>query len=174
MKNSRVRNSEFEFLRIISMFMIVLCHFCAHGTLDITNVNAAQGHIMEVNLFFLFLGPIGVTLFVLIGAYFLCEKKFNFRRPISLVLQTVFYSFILYLFFLLKDNHLPFQAESLKALLLPFPEPSGYWFVEAYLVLLILMPLLNLLIQNLTRYQLFTTIIGGDSLRLNTRFTYYF
>lgn len=153
------RNSNFELLRIVSMLMIVMCHFAAHGTLNIWNFYAADQSVMRTNLFFLFFGPIGVSMFVMIGSYFLCLKKFNFKRPLMLMLQTMFYSFAIYLF-LIKAKLITVHL-GLESILLPFPLPSGYWFVAAYLVMLLGMPVFNLIINSFNKKQLSLLIFAG-------------
>lgn len=93
----------------------------------------------------------------MIGAYFLCEKQFNFYRPINLLLTMVFYSFLIY--FVLRIFY-P-QAIWLRrwtSILLPFPLPSGYWFVYSYLLMLGAMPFLNIIIARLKSRQLLLLI----------------
>lgn len=154
------RNSSFELLRIISMFAIVLHHYAFHGTFDWQNFNPKYIETLRVNLFFNFLGNLGVVLFVMIGAYFLCEKRFTFRRPINLIITTAFYSFGIY--FILKfcfHNLGIFKPDTLSRTLLPFPLPSGYWFVFAYILMLLAMPCLNIIINNINRQQLLLLIL---------------
>ena len=49
---------------------------------------------------------------------------------------------------------------SLKGILLPFPLPSGYWFVYSYVVMLFAMPFLNIIINSLERAKLLMLISG--------------
>lgn len=97
------RNSSIELLRILSMFAIVMHHYALKGTFDWNPYNPKYSGAIKVNLFLHYFGKLGVVLFVMIGAYFLCEKQFNFRRPINLIVTTVFYSFGLYFVFKLFD-----------------------------------------------------------------------
>ena len=88
------RASNLELLRILSMFMIVVHHFAFHGTFDfktITNTN--QGALLATLILESF-GKVGVAIFVLIGAYFLVEKNFSFKRIINLVILTSFYYYL--------------------------------------------------------------------------------
>lgn len=152
------RNSSFEILRILSMFAIVIHHFAVHGTLNPNFYNKNFTNAYVIYDYLLFLGRLGVVLFVMIGAYFLCDKEFNFKRPINLILTTFFYSYLIY--FVLryvihfKALNILFNNDGLKAFWSPFPLPSGYWFVGGYVVLLFLMPMLNSTIRSLNKQQL--------------------
>lgn len=65
----RHRESNFELLRIIAMFLIVLHHAIYHGVLAVNNtkypLNSSISFILGMG------GRIGVFLFVLISGYFL-------------------------------------------------------------------------------------------------------
>lgn len=154
------RNSSIELLRILSMFAIVIHHYAYHSTFKWWVYNTQYSGALKVNLFLHFFGKLGVDIFVIIGAYFLCEKKFNFRRPINLMLVTIFYSFGIWIFlkFILRTKLL--VPVSLKTILLPFPLPSGYWFVYAYVIMLFAMPFLNIIINSLNKPKLVLLIIG--------------
>lgn len=160
MAKANNRNSSIELLRIFSMFAIVLHHYALKGTFNWLPYKAQYSGAIKVNLFFHYFGKLGVVIFVMIGAYFLCEKSFNFRRPINLIVTTVFYSFGLY--FIIKKF---FPAgiwgnDSLVRLLLPFPLPSGYWFIYSYITLLFAMPFLNIIINAIDKTNLLLLIIG--------------
>lgn len=142
------RNSNYELLRIISMFFIVIHHYAFYGNFDRTNYIGSHIGSLRVNLLLLFFGKVAVDIFVLIGAYFLSKKAFNFKRPVSLGITTITYSLLIFsilkIFFptLIWNNENWFQA------LLPFPSPTSYWFVDSYLFMLLMMPILNLCLNN--------------------------
>lgn len=154
------RNSSIELLRILSMFAIVIHHYAYHSTFNWGVYNTLYEGALKVNLFLHFFGKLGVDIFVIIGAYFLCEKKFNFKRPINLILTTMFYSFGIYIFLAYVLRVKLLIPISLKGILLPFPLPSGYWFVYSYVVMLFAMPFLNIIINSLERAKLLMLISG--------------
>lgn len=153
------RNSSIEFLRIISMFLIVLHHYAVHGTFNCLQYTNTYKDTLKVNLFLNLFGKLGVVLFVMIGAFFLCEKGFNFKRPVSLVINTLFYSFGIYLVLPFIVGGTYKQMESWDKVLLPFPLPNGYWFIYAYIFMLLMMPCLNIVIKNFSKRQLFLVIV---------------
>ncbi|MEY8441568.1 acyltransferase family protein [Lactobacillaceae bacterium 24-114] len=148
------RNSSFELLRIISMFLIVMHHYAFHGTLDWMHYNEQIIGTLSVNVILLMLGKVGVNIFVFIGAYFLVDKKFNFRRPINLFLDTALYSFSIWLLLYFINPKLIFNNAGILKAIFPFPMPSGYWFVNSYIFILLIMSFLNLLVQKLSRKKL--------------------
>lgn len=160
MAKANNRNSSIELLRIFSMFAIVLHHYALKGTFNWVPYKTQYSGAIKVNLFFHYFGKLGVVIFVMIGAYFLCEKSFNFRRPINLIVTTAFYSFGFYFLFKLTMPSQIWGNDNWVRTLLPFPLPSGYWFVYAYVVMLLAMPFLNIIINSLSREKLLALIVG--------------
>lgn len=152
------RNSAIEILRLFSMFLIVIHHYAVHGTYPLAvNSGGEIGSVDHAFLFLHFIGRVGVVLFVLIGAYFLCEKRFNFTRPVRLIGETYFYSWLIFLVIMHFMSGLindVYGKDVWNQVLYPFLIPSPYWFVTSYLVMLLMMPVLNRVINSLTLKQL--------------------
>lgn len=141
MEIKKQRNSSFELLRIISIFLIVMHHFSVHGTFSADSVFSYEKIVNEVLQSG---GKIGVNVFVLIGSYFLIGKKFNFKRPIKIALNVIFYSYaLLVIAFLL--NWPVLNARNIISSILPIPK--SYWFANYYILLLFFAPALNILIE---------------------------
>lgn len=78
MTKRKDRNASIELLRIFSMFAIVIHHYAYHGTFNWTAYNPNVAGALKINIFLHFFGKLGVVIFVMIGAYFLCEKSLIF------------------------------------------------------------------------------------------------
>lgn len=139
------------------MFTIVMHHYAYHGTFHWQSFNLQTIGALRVNAFLQYFGKTGVAIFVMIGAYFLCEKKFNFYRPLNLLLTMVFYSFLIYIVLRIGFPQ-SIWLRGWTSILLPFPLPSGYWFVYSYLLMLGAMPFLNIIIDRLQSRQLLLLI----------------
>lgn len=133
--------------------MIVSHHFACHGNYIGSNYNKNLIGVQFVYSILLILGKVGVVTFILIGSYFLCKKDFTWYRPINLFIQMIFYSYTLFLIAIAFFPSLK-KLVNLKTFLFPIPLPSGYWFVNSYLIMLLLIPLLNLIINSTNKRQL--------------------
>lgn len=141
------RNSSFELLRIISMILIVIHHFSLYTDFNVRTEFSVSKITMEILQSG---GKIGVDIFVLIGSYFLIGKKFKYRRPVYLLVETIFYFYaILILSIIFKLPVLDYT--SIVSIIFPFPKE--YWFVVHYFMLLVTTPILNIVINKINKYQ---------------------
>ena len=142
------RNTSVEILRILAMFLIVLSHYVVHS--GVINTELSLGFnkfLFEVGS----LGNIGVILFVLITGYYSIGKSnpFKLKKLMSIICQVLFYSLTFYsLFCALGMEHFS-VIEFIKNI---FPITfKQYWFVTAFVVLYIVAPYINVLLNNLSR-----------------------
>ena len=146
-KNSKTpRNSAVELLRILSMLTIVLAHICTHSGLD--RVYA----MLSINRLFLqfgLIGNLGVVLFVMISGYF--RSSFSIRGLSRLLGQVWFYSVGLFLVCRFVFGY-PYTADMLWQVFLPTVY-NEYWFFTAYVILFLLSPFVNVLLDSLSRQQ---------------------
>ena len=153
MNSNKIRQSNFELMRIISMFFIVLWHVILNGnllsnTVDVTNFTFYL--IMFIIVFH-------VNSFLLLTGYFQVDSKFKLSKLISLLFQLVFYNLIinitLYKFGLVEYTNVEF----IKSIL--FYNTSSYWFISCYIILYCLSPFLNKLIHCLDKLEFKNNII---------------
>ena len=89
-KEKTERNSNFELMRITSMFMIVIWHFIFHS-----NILAKTSGTLNLIIYFIYIiVSIHVNSFVLVSGYFQYNKKFKPRKVVSLITTTWFYKLI--------------------------------------------------------------------------------
>lgn len=136
-----MRNSNIELLRIVAMFLIVLHHFSVHGTWPEPGSFPLSSEAMIAVLSFG--GKIGVNIFVLITGYFMMTSRFRLKSLLRVILETLFYSYILViLFYLITPGNMS-AGRIHKALM---PVVSGeYWFITNFIALMFVSPLLNAL-----------------------------
>ena len=148
MEQKKSRELNFELLRILSMFIIVIFHY--HDWGGIINVqsplrNKLFGELIAIG------GNLGVNLFVLISGYFLVNSKFKTKKILKIILQVWFYSMSIFLAccaFNIVDMN---PAEFDKAML-PLTNYM-YWFATIYVGLYLVFPILNKLINSLNKKQ---------------------
>ena len=138
------REPNFELLRIVSMIMVVALHYWGKsGFLD--RVPASDPGFY-VGWFSESLCICAVNCFVLLTGYFMSEKKFKLSRIIRIWLQVLEYSVILYLVSILTGLN-TFSGLDLAKAFFPISNET-YWFATKYLILLVISPFLNLLMDN--------------------------
>lgn len=176
--NSKIaeRNSNFEFLRIIAMFMIVLLHSVYFGVQF--KFHGGGGTFNEFFSIFIgaFCGGVGNYLFVFISAWFLCEEPVSLKRVLKIWKQVLFYSIIIGVFFFIKkiptigfyDRDLydsvgffnaakPIGKIDLIRSFLPVLMGNN-WFATCYIVFYLFVPILNNLTSVLERKRHFYLI----------------
>ncbi len=155
------RQSNMELLRILSMLLVVLVHtgYYSLGRPTVAEVQADPLSQFSLN-FFQALATGCVDLFILLTGYF------GIRRPTvkgaaNLLFQCAFYSIGICAVMLLTGA-VPFTwATAFRSLLIT----RGYWFVNSYLCLYLLSPLLNRLIERSPRKRLRNILVGFFTLQ---------
>lgn len=143
-----VRNSSIELMRIIIMFMILLLH-ANFFTFD-TPVNHNLTTLLRCNLEGLTI--MAVNVFVLITGYF--GTSFRLNKVLNLGYQAIFAVVPIALGYTIYSH----TIESFKF--------WGYWFINAYVGLLILSPILNTAVNKFSKTQhsafliIFYTLLG--------------
>jgi hypothetical protein len=140
----KIRNSNFELLRILSMFMIICFHCSFHG-----KFSDGEGNRLIIN-FFNMLGELGVNCFVLISGYFYDKTRFKTDKFISLIVQVWFYVIlgitIASLFFNQQFIYL------LKVWSFPVVR-ERYWFATSFLLLYLFQPFIFIFVEQLDSRQ---------------------
>lgn len=155
------RQANFELLRIVAMYMVVIMHYLANSIETVPTGGSVQG--MDVVYALLeSLCIVAVNVYVLISGYFLSESAFSWKRVIRVIAQTLFYTVlippVLALFGALSFSEV-FNIYHIWNSI--FPVQSGhYWFVTAYVVLMLFAPALNAAVQKLEQKQLLQ-VLGG-------------
>lgn len=143
---NKVRNSNIEIIRIISMILIVISHYTVFNGIDNSSL---QWGINRFILEFCTLGNIGTILFVLITGYFGINNKFKMKKLFLLIVQVLFYTIIIYLILLLLGVF-KFNGTDLIRSIFPVTFKT-YWFITAYIVLYIFSPFINKFLNSLTK-----------------------
>lgn len=147
----KIRQSNMELLRILSMFMILNLHsFIAPSILS------DGGNLLYTALDYLreTCCICAVNLFVMISGYFgITWKK---KSILSLVFQVYFFVLIPYLIFLLFGwTHFSIKDFVLKLNCLTQP----YWFVSQYFLLYLIAPILNQTVEDLSKKKYLTILM---------------
>lgn len=147
---NKIRQSNFELMRIISMIFIIIYHILLH-----TNFKAT-GTLNYLLIVVKCLTYVHVDSFILITGYFQCKSKTKMSKVISLNNAMWFWKvffLLLTLYFVpkfsLKLDHVITGIEKIETLL-PF-DTNTYWFINCYLITYLISPILNKIINNSTK-----------------------
>lgn len=147
MVKKTVRESNFELLRILAIFLIICFHYMIKGDWCF-EAGTLEWFIQRE---FLICGEIGVIVFILITGYFMAspnaERKW--RKVFYLYATRVFYILLIRAFdFFVLGNPVTLSWDFFVRIFLP--GLSGpYWFVTVYLTIYIMSPYINSMIFSL-------------------------
>lgn len=138
-----------EYLRIVSMLLIVANHFLLFtGVLDNVKPFTINYYIVWV---LEAIGYVGVDCYVLISGYFLIQSKFSWKKVLGLIAEVWFYSVAILMCLIATQQGIYSPKQILNAFL-PI-STRQYWFMTDYIILYILSPFINVGLQNLDKKQ---------------------
>lgn len=150
------RNSNYEMLRILSMLLIVMSH--CDEIFGLSDLYGDTLGVYKMITDWLHIGgQIGVGCFLLISGYFMVDKKIDLKKILKIWGEVVFYTILIWIIWIIYqlisgDFDWISAADEISYAL--FPVLSGhYWFITAYIILMILSPYINILLQALTKTQ---------------------
>ena len=138
------RSSNLELLRILCILWIISDHVFQGNPLQ-PNSDLATLSIWTLPS----LSRVACTVFVLIGAYFLCESKFRFRRVFHIWWTTAFYCVVITSILYKLDQ---VGIRTIFESLLPVSR-SPLWFCSTYILVLLMSPFLNQVLKAMSRRQ---------------------
>lgn len=143
-----MRSSNFELLRIVAMTMIVVHHVIVHGIYPQLGGAGSSAILPVIDSLVIY----GVNLFVMISGYFLI--KLSWRSYINLMWIIAFYK----LFHLCVDTFVleighPWYEWILKPV--SAPVSGGGWFVDIYVLLMLVSPLVNKFLLSVQKNEYF-------------------
>lgn len=133
----KMRASNIELLRIVSMVLIIMHHFSVHGTFPFTPDLTFNKVFLQV---FGLGGKVGVVAFVMITGFFMVSSSFKLHKFAKLVGQIWFYSIVMLGVAMGLGLDTVTSKNTMLALL---PIGAMSWFAQNFLVLYLLTPLIN-------------------------------
>lgn len=157
MNEVKLRESNFELLRIMLMIGIIFFHYSDVGCsdLDYSNglvINTAFERMFEIG------GGIGNCSFMILTGYFLSKSNFRFEKLLKLWGQVFFYSVGLYLLSIWMGLH-SFDKNSFKQVLFPITS-NQYWYFTAYVIIFFLSPAMNVAVERLEKRQIIVMMLA--------------
>lgn len=144
------RNCGLDLLRCLSMFFVIVLHVFNHGGLADAMETDLAGRSLSTMVQVLVYPA--VDCFVLLSGYLLCRRSFRLSRVIKIWTTVAFWSVVIQcVFYIMRPETISVG----KTVFMFLPVLSGrYWFVNAYLVMLLVSPFLNRLLRDLPQWQM--------------------
>ncbi len=140
----KMKQSNYELMRIVSMCFIIFWHIIVHN-IPVSVIPSGTVRIALTTV--LFFVVVHVNSFVMVTGYFSLNKKSTWKKALSLLGVVWFYKVVIILGLVLTSS-IEISNVSFFRELLPF-DFGNYWFLNVYLVLLLLIPFLNIAISNM-------------------------
>ena len=151
------RDSSIELFRIVTMIVIVAHHYVVNsGLIDLVGIEPVKWQ----DIFLMLLGwggKTGINCFILITGYFMCQSKITVKKYMKLFFELEFYNIVIYIVFLLT-GYVEFSVIGFIKTLIPI-YGIGTGFTHSYLVFYLLIPFVNLLIQNMNKKEHINLIV---------------
>lgn len=156
-KALHTRQANFELLRIVSMLMVVSLHYLSKGGALLSFQETFTGNTY-LAYFLESCSVVAVNVFILLSGYFMVKAPFKTNKIVGLIGQVMFYSLGIsslllatgllpkYGFYNFINDIFPIQMEH-------------YWFITAYILLYLFMPLLNKALTSMNQKNLKYLII---------------
>lgn len=153
-KDCKLRDSNIELFRIITMFFIVAHHYVVNSGLTSSGGVIASAPMSWRSVFLLLFGAwgkIGINCFVLISGYFMCRSNITLKKFAKLFCEIMFYKIIIgSVFFITGYEELSIKA--LTKMLLPITAVKTN-FSGCYILFFLFIPFLNIMINHITEKQ---------------------
>ena len=133
---NKIRESNFELLRIFAIVGVVVLHSSSYFFQSYEN-NGLFWNILFHILHAIFIPSVNV--FLIITGYFMCNKNsVSVKKPILLYIQNTIFFIGLYVVSLIKAD----KIFSIKSMVFRFLPSS--WFLVIYIVLFLIIPFINI------------------------------
>ena len=143
----KLRQSNFELMRIVSMFMIIIWHVFLYGV----DLSSATPYLKLFFEFFESIIVVHVNSFVLVSGFFLVNSSFKMSKLLQLNNSVVFYKicfFIIFTFLGIAEVNCTTIFRNL------FPiDLENYWFIRIYMIMYIFSPFYNRFINNISQQE---------------------
>lgn len=150
----KVRDSNLELFRIITMLLIVAHHYVVNSGLTAPNGPIYADPLSWRSLFLLLFGAwgkTGINCFVLISGYFMCKSNITAKKFAKLLGEMLFYRFVIGCIFLIS-GYPHYSVKIFLKALIPITN-IGTGFSPAFLIFFLCIPFLNILTKGMKEKQ---------------------
>lgn len=137
-----------ELLRLLCMFVLPFLHFCVFSLPQSFSYVEQTGFWAQFPKILCSFMTLQVNIFILISGWF--GIHLSIKKIVNFYLICAFYGVMTYCISLLHPNA-TFSLKNIILSFLPFSFMPGWWFVKAYLFLMLLAPIFNKAIEYMSK-----------------------
>ncbi len=150
------RNYGIDFLRIVSMLMVVALHISGTGGMTLTEMSFTNASIVWLSRAMTYCA---VNCYALISGYIGITTKQKLSSLMGLWVRVAFYSFLITVIFFFARPDIVGRGDLFKSI---FPVCSGkYWYFTAYFGMWFFTPIINSAVNNIPKKKMMLIIIGS-------------
>lgn len=175
------RNSGIELLKVISIFLIVVFHVISTLRTEspyapnhdyVVDISVATISVRDfvLSLFTCF-GPLGNTIFFVCSAWFLLRSQKCNKQKSFLMLSEIWFISVAFLVIMFVTRRGDISGKIIIKSLMPTTFSSN-WYLTCYLLFYAIHPLLNSVIQKMSKQQLFRISVAMTALYFGFCFIY--
>ena len=161
---TKKRIPNFEIIRVLAMYFIVVWHFIRHGLFQdsVPTYNCDIRGFLNYSLMqiIMIITVMAVNLYVLITGYFMVQSKPRWNKIPHLWLHVFIYSILIFggVNLMNENVHIGIKDIVHNCLVIRY---NAYWFVTKYIALVIVAPFINTCVQNINKknYRLLLVIL---------------
>lgn len=145
-----------ELLRLVAMFMVIVLHYLYKGGLRTPIMES-----FDLNSYIVWLiesfAIVAVNVYVLITGYFMSKSSLKLSRLLEIICQVLWYSLLIPMVLAILGvvDLSAFTTYDILQFVFPI-HMKQYWFVTAYVILMLFVPLINFAIKHMSKQQLLT------------------
>ena len=144
------RSSNFELMRIFAMLLIVTYHYALFSNFRFYTTDVTFNRLFYQSMFIT--GKTGVNLFVMLSGYFMVKSRgVKTSKVLQLWGQTFFSIMAIWILFHKKVNGFGSMPQDKLIGKIFFLSSGVQWFIATYMVMYLLSPYINVMLNNLSR-----------------------
>ncbi len=148
MLKKKIRSSNIELMRIVLMVIIIMHHYVVNsGVMDGVNLSDLSVNVVFLQYWGMW-GKMAINAYVMVSGFFLCTSSLTWQKYMKLLLEILFYQFVLYGILILLGYVTLAPKEMFKTIFVLF-YGAGNSFVSSFMLFYLFVPYLNKLLDSI-------------------------
>lgn len=143
----KIRSSNIELMRIVLMVVIIMHHYVVNsGVMDGVTLDHLSTNVVFLQYWGMW-GKMAINAYVMVSGFFLCTAALTWQKYTKLLLEILFYQFVLYALLLVLGYATLAPKELFKTIFALFCG-AGNSFTSSFMLFYLFVPYLNKLVDS--------------------------